>query len=896
MSFQGDVLSALQPFGCAILRYQNGFRGLNQVRCFIMKNLHSAVAMVTWAGLFLAAGGPAAVFAATGTWTGTTSNDWATTTNWAGGVVPGATSGTANQDVALFDSNPSNRAPTWSTYLNLSGFTFDTGAGGYTIGTTSGSSVSLTNGGTTQLTAGVTVAQVINAPLLMPNSTSGTAYTFLNSATTAAATLTLNGAISGQNTTGTALIAISSSTAAITIGGVISNGTAGGRLGLVKNGPGLLTLSASNSFSGNSLLNTGTLAIGDDYAVGSAGQWNYANATIRSTDTTPRIIRTATVALGTGGSTTVFGSAETGNLLFTGILNVGNNGGRTLAINNATTEFQGPVIAATSVIKTGTGTLIFSGPNTYSGLMTVRSGALRFNSVASGTNAQALGTNAAVNLGLAGTSAGEIDYFGAGGTLDKNVAAVGSGRNRIRNSGGGTLTLSGTLTKNGTILELAQGAFVVSGRITGANANSDLFVNGGTVTLTNGDNDYNGPTYVYGGGTLALGASGVIPNGSSLTLGGTGSDTGIATLATGTFSETFASLTTSALGGTVSVSGSGGTLGSLTTTGNLTFGAGTDTLALSLSDLTLGRYTVMTYQGTRSGTFDSVTGNGNYTVVYGAASNSTIDLQLRANQAASFTLTPAATNVLVGGSTTLTGSIVNTSPVDAAALGIDLASTGGLAASGFGSSSGFTLLAGGTSTITAALAAGATPGVQSWSITNTDASAITTVGTASGSLTVFDPALASFASGSTSTSLLVDLGSFSFNSGMHSAGFSIFNLLSDPTYTADLALLTIIDGTSNSAALSTNLSPFAALAAGSSNSWLATISTDAAGSFQNTYTLNFASAKDGTALGGPQSMSLTVQGIVVVPEPGALALAGIGMMMAGWSLATRRGLISRHRP
>jgi hypothetical protein len=60
-----------------------------------------------------------------GTWSGTTSNAWATTTNWNGGVVPGATSGTTSLDIALFNTNPTNKAPTWSTYLNLAGFTFD---------------------------------------------------------------------------------------------------------------------------------------------------------------------------------------------------------------------------------------------------------------------------------------------------------------------------------------------------------------------------------------------------------------------------------------------------------------------------------------------------------------------------------------------------------------------------------------------------------------------------------------------------------------------------------------------------------------------------------------------------------------------------------------------------
>jgi hypothetical protein len=155
--------------------------------------------------------------------------------------------------------------------------------------------------------------------------------------------------------------------------------------------------------------------------------------------------------------------------------------------------------------------------------------------------------------------------------------------------------------------------------------------------------------------------------------------------------------------------------------------------------------------------------------------------------------------------------------------------------------------------------------------------------------TVLDPATASFNALSTLTSGTVSIGSFNQNTGVHSLGFSIFNLLSDPTYTADLTLLSITDVGTPFNSLSIDLTPalFGNLQAGGTNSWVASLSSLTTGSFTNSYQLNFESSKNGVSLGGPQSMTLTVTGVIIVPEPGALALAGIGIAAAAWALRSR---------
>jgi hypothetical protein len=80
----------------------------------------------------------------------------------------------------------------------------------------------------------------------------------------------------------------------------------------------------------------------------------------------------------------------------------------------------------------------------------------------------------------------------------------------LRNTGSGTVVLTGTLTKNGSVLAFASGTFEVSGTILGSSPNSDLLVDGASVTLLTA-NSYNGPTYIRNAGTLIANVTGALP-------------------------------------------------------------------------------------------------------------------------------------------------------------------------------------------------------------------------------------------------------------------------------------------------------------------------------------------------------------------------------------------------
>ena len=157
--------------------------------------------------------------------------------------------------------------------------------------------------------------------------------------------------------------------------------------------------------------------------------------------------------------------------------------------------------------KTGSGTVTLSGSNSYTGITTISAGNLSISSVS------ALGSTSGVNLANATT----LIYNGTAASLDRAIT-VTSGTGTIRNSGSGLLTLSGSLTKDGTTLTLAGGSsgITVSGAIGGSSANSDLIIDGGSVTLASA-NSYNGPTSIINGATLTASAINALPTANGRT-------------------------------------------------------------------------------------------------------------------------------------------------------------------------------------------------------------------------------------------------------------------------------------------------------------------------------------------------------------------------------------------
>lgn len=347
-----------------------------------------------------------------------------------------------------------------------------------------------------------------------------------------------------------------------TVGTVTLSGAISGSGGLTKTSTGTLILGSANSYTGNTVVSAGILQLGNAGAIPSGA--SAGNVTVNGTLS----LQDLNVAInGLNGSGTVRKDAGAAS---TRTLTIGNN--------NASGSFSG-VLTDTSgtlnVVKTGNGTQIFSGNNSYDGTNAILAGVLKAQhnnalgtvvgntTVAGGASLQIDGSslNVGENLILNGDGGGAgalvnlVNNNNASGTI--TFASAG----RI-NSDAGTFTLSGA-TMSGDFAKTFGGAgnITVSNIISGASA--PLTYDGsGTLTLS-GANTYGGTTTVKSG-TLAVGANapsgsaGALGNASSAVLVGDTSGSGSAALlANGAFTIGRNVTIQSGSSGTATVGGSG---------------------------------------------------------------------------------------------------------------------------------------------------------------------------------------------------------------------------------------------------------------------------------------------------------------------------------------------------
>jgi autotransporter-associated beta strand protein len=272
------------------------------------------------------------------------------------------------------------------------------------------------------------------------------------------------------------------------------------------------------------------------------------------------------------------------------VFTVRNTGG-VIMISSGSGELSGNISDQSgesngSLNKTGAGTLILSGNNSFTGTMTVSAGTLAI------TSANALGSN----------SSGTI--ISSGAILDLRNVAIG---NEVLTINGGTLRAStGTSSLSGNIalggnstVDVGGSQLTLSGIISGANY-ALTKTGSGALTLS-GANTYSGGTTVTGGGILALINSGSISNSSVVTV-----TSGTFNISGATGNVNLAGTYTQASDGNLSMGFSPTNNQRLIVTGATSLAGG---LVLNASAGTYrpGRYSLIT-SGTRSGTFGSFNG------------------------------------------------------------------------------------------------------------------------------------------------------------------------------------------------------------------------------------------------------------------------------------------------
>ncbi|EQC0636205.1 autotransporter-associated beta strand repeat-containing protein [Salmonella enterica] len=299
-------------------------------------------------------------------------------------------------------------------------------------------------------------------------------------------------------------------------GGTFDNAISGSGQ-VVKSGDDVLTLSGANSYSGGTLISDGTLVASNVEALGTGDvtdnatlEMNTGGDFINNIGGTGRVEKSGDDALTLSGSNTYTGGTtiNDGTLIATSVDALGSGDVTNNAVLELNTggDFINNIGGTGRVEKSGDETLTLSGSNTYTGGTLISGGTL----VA--TNVEALGTgdvtdNAVLELNTGGDF---INNIGGTGRVEK------SGDDTLTLSGsnsytGGTLISSGTLVAtnvdalgSGDVTDNATLELNTGGTFDNAISGSGQVVKSGDETLTlSGANSYTGGTLISSGTLVA---------------------------------------------------------------------------------------------------------------------------------------------------------------------------------------------------------------------------------------------------------------------------------------------------------------------------------------------------------------------------------------------------------
>ena len=477
-------------------------------------------------------------------------------------------------------------------------------------------------------------------------------------------------------------LTVGSNNLSATFSGVLQDGGQYGGIGgsLTKIGAGILTLTGSNTCTGGTIVNAGTLQIGDGVTAGAS------------------IAPSGTVQVNAAGTLAInLASGST----FANAVSLNATTANLYAIQSGTNTLSGVISGAGTLNQTGKGATILTITETYTGATTVTSGTLSLGpagSIAAGSTVE-VHTAGALNFAAGGnvfgnaTLTGGATVTGSGGTIGGTLGVtggnwnatsgtviglvkassaadtftIGKGANLTATAGvnvtGGQIAGPGTLTGSLSYTSAQSSAF--GGVIAdGASPSTVTVNNGATILALAGANTYTGDTKVTSG-TLSLGPTGSIAAGGTvgvdiagaLNFAGGGTVAGNATLTGG------ATVTGSGgtIGGTLKITGgnwnatSGAVTGLITATGDastFTMGSGANLTAKAGVNLTGGQ---IAGTGTLTGSLNDTSAQSS--TLAGAIADGANPSALTVNNAAT-TLTLTGASSFTGGTTLQAGTLV----------------------------------------------------------------------------------------------------------------------------------------------------------------------------------------------------------------------------------------------
>ena len=460
----------------------------------------------------------------------------------------------------------------------------------------------------------------------------------------------------------------SSAGTTLTVGGTLSlnmassgtvAGVIAGAANLVKSGAGDLTMSANNTYTGGTTVNTGTLFGGAgslaNTVFGSGAVTVNSGATLwldRATLANDLVLNNA-VLQGTNG----FGEVFNGNITLTGTNEI-------RSYNYMT--FNGQMSGSGAINKTEAGQLTLAGNNTYTGLTTIGAGTLRVTGALSDAAAVTVATGATYSLGANDTiasiaGAGNVNLnsytLTVGNANSTTYSGVMSGSGALVKQGSGTLTLSGTNAYTGTTT-INAGTLALSA--TGSIASSSRLVANGVFDISASTDGVVNMVSLSGSGSIVLGSNSLnITAANSGNFSGVISGDGDVSLLAGvqTFSgnNTYTG-TTYLVAGSRLVVGHNNALGS---TASGTWVARNATL--DLDGVAVGNETINLNGGTLKDSSSSLAGNiilGGNSILSADAGN-VLTLSGVISGAYGITKTGAGTVVLTGNNTYSGGTTIN---------------------------------------------------------------------------------------------------------------------------------------------------------------------------------------------------------------------------------------------
>jgi outer membrane autotransporter protein len=384
----------------------------------------------------------------------------------------------------------------------------------------------------------------------------------------------------GSVNVGTGVLTTGNDNTSTTFSGGIS-----GSGGLTKIGSGILTLSGTNAYTGGTTINGGAISISLAASLGSSSQLTLNGGTLQVTSGV--VLPALPVTLAAGG-----GTIDTST--------------------NASSLFLAqPISGPGGLTKTGAGTLILQGINTYSGGTTVDAGTLQLLSGSALNPAGAL----TVNGGTFDLS--QFDSPLRVGALSGTGGTIALGPNTLTtNSIGTNTTLASTLTGTGGLIKQGSGILALTGNNTYSGGTT---INAGLINFSALNNFGTGTIILNGGGLQWAAGSSADISSKLMPLGAGG----------GTFDTNGNNVTlASAISGSGALTKQG--LGTLTLTAANSYGGGTTVTGGILQGNTLslqGNITnnaAVVFNQTASGTYGGVmSGTGTLTLQGGGALNLT---------------------------------------------------------------------------------------------------------------------------------------------------------------------------------------------------------------------------------------------------------------------------------